>query len=385
VSQIRLKAAFYRGGTSKAVIFRSDNLPTAYAEGGAARDALFLAIMGSPDRYGRQLDGMGGGISSLSKLAVVGKSSHPDADVDYTFAQVGIDKPVVGYRGNCGNIGSAIGPYAVDEGLVTAKDGTAEIRIHNTNTRKIMIAEFAVENGCARIAGDFVLDGVPGAGAPIKLRFVDPGGAATGKLFPTGNVVDVLKLPDGREIQATLIDAANPLVIVGMADLLPDHQGFEPKWFETAEALAILEKIRVAAALAMGLVEDREQARTKLTNLPLVSIVRPPCDYRARSSEQYAARQMDIVTQMISAGQPHKATPLTGAMCLAASSMIPGTIAHAAAVQAGGGDIVRIGHPSGVLQVAARCDNRDGGWHVTEASVYRTARRLFEGNVLVPA
>jgi 2-methylaconitate isomerase len=384
--QRSLRAAFYRGGTSKAVIFRKEDLPPGEPPANCAEwDRLFLSLMGSPDAAGRQLDGMGGGISSLSKIAIVSPSTREGIDVDYTFAQIGVDKPVVGYRGNCGNIGSAIGPYALDEGIVSTNSGIATVNTFNTNTKKKMVARFATAGGNAKIEGDFVIDGVSRAGSPIRLTFLDPGGAATGKLLPTGNVRDVLEIGKGRKIEASLVDVANPVVVIDMDSVCPERQGFDPAWFQSPEQRALFEDIRVAAAQAMGLVPDEETARTHLTNLPLVAIVRRPSAYVTSSAANVGPHQIDIVTQMISMGLPHKATPLTGAMCLAAASRINGTIAHAVADPENlHRDEFRIGHPSGVLQVTASCEQRHDGWHVGEAGVFRTARRLFDGRVLMP-
>jgi 2-methylaconitate cis-trans-isomerase PrpF len=381
-----LRAAFYRGGTSKAVIFRKEDLPAGEPPANCAEwDRLFLSLMGSPDAAGRQLDGMGGGISSLSKIAIVSPSTRDGIDVDYTFAQIGVDKPVVSYRGNCGNIGSAIGPYALDEGIVSTNADTAIVKIFNTNTRKRMVAQFATENGNAKIEGDFAIDGVSRSGSPIRLTFLDPAGAATGKLLPTGNVRDVLEIGGGRKIEASLVDVANPAVVIDMDGVCPEPQGFDSSWFQSPEQRALFEDIRVAAAKAMGLVPDEETARTRLTNLPLVAIVRKPSAYVTSSAICVSQQQVDIVTQMISMGLPHKATPLTGAMCLAAASKIKGTIAHEAAnPESAHRDEFWIGHPSGVLQVTASCEQRGDGWHVGEAGVFRTARRLFDGRVLMP-
>jgi 2-methylaconitate cis-trans-isomerase PrpF len=386
LTQRSLRAAFYRGGTSKAVIFRKEDLPAGEPPANCAEwDRLFLSLMGSPDAAGRQLDGMGGGISSLSKIAIVSPSTREGVDVDYTFAQVGVDKPVVSYRGNCGNIGSAIGPYALDEGIVSTNSDMATVKIFNTNTKKKMIAQFATEDGNAKIEGDFVIDGVSRAGSPIRLTFLDPAGAATGKLFPTGNVRDVLETGAGRKIEVSLVDVANPVVVIDMDSVCPERHGFDPAWFQSPEQRALFEDIRVAAAKAMGLVPDEETARTHLTNLPLVAIVRRPSAYVTSSAVNVGPHQVDIVTQMISMGLPHKATPLTGAMCLAAASRIKGTIAHAVAnPESLHRDEFRIGHPSGVLQVTASCEQRHDGWHVGEAGVFRTARRLFDGRVLMP-
>jgi 2-methylaconitate isomerase len=387
LNQQRLRAAFYRGGTSKAVIFRKEDLPAGDPPGNCAEwDRLFLSLMGSPDSAERQLDGMGGGISSLSKIAVISRSAREGIDIDYTFAQVGIDKPVVSYRANCGNISSTVGPFALDEGLVSTNDEKqAVVRIFNTNTGKKLIAQFTTEDGNAKVGGDYKIDGVSRAGSPIKLTFVDPAGAATGKLLPTGNVRDLLDIGNGRKIEASLVDVANPVVIINMDDVCTEAQGFDTAWFQSVEQRKLLEDVRVAAAQAMGLVADEESARTQLTNLPLVAIVRKSTRYRTNSGTDVDANRLDIVTQMMSMGLPHKATPLTGAVCLAVACKITGTVANAVADPAGlGREEFRIGHPSGVLQLTAACERVEGAWRVAEAGVFRTARRLFEGHVLVP-
>lgn len=387
MTQRRLRAAFYRGGTSKAVIFRKEDLPPGNPPDNTPEwDRLFLSLMGSPDSAERQLDGMGRGISSLSKIAVISPSARDDSDVDYTFAQIGIDKPVVSYRANCGNVSSAVGPFAVDEGLVHADGGQATVRIFNTNTGKRLTAEFAVRDGVATVEGDYRIDGISRPGSPIKLTFMEPAGAATGKLLPTGNVRDVLELANGRGVEASLVDVANPVAIVHMDDFSPRKDGFDPAWFQSAEQRKLLEDVRVAAAQAMGLVADEQAARTKMTNLPLVAIVRSPLSYRSSAGLEIDPARVDVVTQMMSMGLPHKATPLTGAMCLAAACKIKGTVANDVASPEGlAREEFRIGHPSGVLQLTASCVNTGGKWHVPQAGVFRTARRLFDGHVHVPA
>jgi hypothetical protein len=346
------------------VIFRKADLPPGEPpENCAEWDRLFLSLMGSPDGAERQLDGMGSGISSLSKIAIISPSAREGIDIDYTFAQIGIEKPVVSYRANCGNISSAVGPFALDEGLISAADGQATVRIFNTNTNKKLVAEFAVESGKAKVAGDYRIDGVSRPGSPIKLTFVDPAGAATG--LPTGNVRDVLDIGRGRKIEASLVDIANPVAIINMDDVCSEEQGFDTAWFQSVEKRKLLEEVRIAAALAMNLVADEDTARTRMTNLPLVAIVRKSCRYKTSSGVDVDASRVDIVTQMMSMGLPHKATPLTGAMCLAAACKITGTVANAVANPAGlGREEFRIGHPSGVLQLTAACERVEGAWRV---------------------
>ncbi len=378
--QISIPAVYMRGGTSRAIIFRDKDLPAAPA----ARDAVFLAALGSPDPNRRQLNGLGGAISSLSKIAVVGPSSHPDADVDYTFGQVAVDAPLVQYKGNCGNISSAIGPFAVDEGLVEPDGDTASIRIHNTNTGKIIVSRFAVTGGVAAVEGDFELQGVAGRGAPIRLSFLEPGGAATGRLLPTGNTRDELTIPELGTVPVSLVDAANPTVFVaasalGMRGLeLPDEIDATPGLLQRCEA------VRIAAAVKMGIAGSAEEAATRIRNLPQVAILTSPTDAPTLSGRILKANEIHIVARMISAGQPHKASPLTGAMCLAIAMRLPGTIAAELAHLPSDphADLI-IGHPSGTLPVAARVRLAPEP-HAEEAVVYRTARRLMQGSVLIP-
>ncbi len=365
-----------RGGTSKAVIFRREHLP----EDQSAWASIFLAVMGSPDPNGRQLDGMGGGISSLSKVCVVAPPSRPDADVDFTFAQVSISDGIVDFSGNCGNMSSAIGPYAVDEGLVpsVSRDGAVVVRIHNTNTRKIVQARFTVAENVATVDGDLAIDGVSGTGAPIRLDFMHPGGARTGKLLPTGNCVDRLLLPDGASVEASLVDASNPSVFVG-ADALGLNGSELPDIIERdAVLLGRLEDIRCAGAVAMGLAPDLESAARAVAQ-PKVAMVSAPRVVTTLSGCLLAAEDQDIVIRMISVGRPHRAVPLTGALCLAAACHVPGSIPHRMVRSRNGvlAKTLRIGHPSGTILVSAKVD--DGT--IEYASVYRTARRLFEGAV----
>jgi 2-methylaconitate cis-trans-isomerase PrpF len=378
MEQLKLRAVYMRGGTSKAVMFRAEDLPSQRA----LWDPIFIALMGSPDPNGRQLDGMGGGISSLSKVCVIGPPSRDDADVDYTFAQISVKNAAVDYSGNCGNMSSAVGPFAVDERIVEAREGEAVVRIHNTSTCKIIVARFAVHDGLAEIEGDFALPGVAGTGAPIRLDFLDPGGAGTGSLLPTGHVADTLET-DGKTFRASMVDAANPCVFVDAADL--HMTGIEmPEEIEAdAHLLDRLEAIRIAASIRMGIARDREEAAAK-PSIPKVAMVTGPRHARTLSGAPLDSDAADLTVRMISLEQPHRAVPLTGAMCLAVAARLPGSIVHDLARPAESADApVRIAQPSGLTVVGASVKRKGDNWAVEHATVYRTARRLMEGLVCV--
>ncbi len=374
---LRLPAVFMRGGTSRAVVFRVEHLP---ADRGAWDD-IFLKVMGSPDPNGRQLDGMGGGLSSLSKICIVGPPGRPDADVDYTFAQVSVREALVDYSGNCGNMSSAIGPFAVEEGLVTApRDGEAVVRIHNTNTGKIIVARFPVLDGALAADGDMEIDGVAGRAAPIRLEFLSPGGARTGLLLPTGRATDELDVPGLGRIAASCIDAANPCVFVAAPDLgktgveLPDELGDDALFMDRMEA------VRRAASVLMGITADHEAA-AKVGSVPMVAMLCAPREAPTLSGRMLTPADTAICVRMISMRQPHHAVPVTGSVCLAIAARVPGSIAHGLC-SAGTGPIA-IGHPSGVTLVdAALGVGADGLPQADYGAVYRSARRLFEGAVL---
>lgn len=378
MAQQRIRAAFIRGGTSKAIVFRREDLPAAQSEW----DPIFLSLMGSPDPNGRQLDGMGGGLSSLSKVCVVGPPSRADADVDYTFAQIGVKDAGVDYSANCGNMSSAIGPFAVDDGLVEApRDGEAVVRIHNTNTKKIIVARFPMQDGAPAVTGEMALDGVAGTAAPVRLEFTDPGGARTGRLLPTGRVCDVLEVPGFESVEASLIDAANPCVFVDAASVGKSGTELPDALDGDADFLARMEAIRCAASVAMGLAPDVQRAGA-IGSVPKVAMVTSPCEVPTLSGGTLAAGDMDIVIRMISVGQPHRAVPITGAACLAIETRLRGSIPQRLA-RAGTGPI-RIAHPSGLIVVDAEVEHADdpARARAIHGAVYRTTRRLFEGHVL---
>jgi 2-methylaconitate cis-trans-isomerase PrpF len=377
MDQAFIPAIFMRGGSSKGVFFHARDLPAERA----ARDAIFLSVLGSPDPYGRQLDGMGGGISSLSKAVIIGPPTHPDADVDYLFAQVAVDKPVVDWSSNCGNLSSAVGPFAVDEGLVRVADGEALVRIHQVNTKRIIHARFPLRGGKAVTAGDFAMAGVSGSGARIRLDFLAPGGGATGRLLPTGNPQDTLH-HDGRAYAASLIDAANACVFLDARDL--DLTGTEsPDVIEADPArMALLDALRRKAGVMMGLAATPEGVGLAL---PKIAVVASPAAYCALDGAAFAADTHDIAVRMISMERAHRAVPLTGAMCLGVASRIQGSVPHQLAGPPARADETRVANPSGILSVGAEVRQGSAGWHAESAVVYRSARRLMQGQVAVPA
>lgn len=379
-----MRAVFVRGGTSKALVFHAEDLPADPAE----RDELVLGMMGSPDPYGRQLDGMGGGVSSLSKVAIVARSAREDADVDYTFGQVAIDRAVVDWSGNCGNISSAIGPFAVDEGLCPRADGAAVVRIFNTNTGKIIHSRFAVRDGRAVVGGDLEIPGVPGTGAPIELSFVDPAGAGTGVLLPTGSVRDTVDLDSGRTVEVSLVDAITPTVFVAASAVGLSGSEHPSTIDAQEELLTLLDEIRRRGAVAMGLAPEPAKVADAV---PMIALVAPPQEFADLSGRIVRAEEHDVCLRMLAMGKAHRATAVTTALCTAVASFVDGTLVdqarRAGAPQepgpdSDGGRQLRIGTPSGVVQVGARVGRDADGWVVDEASVYRTARPLMRGVVI---
>ena len=379
--QQRIPAVFMRGGTSKAVVFHQKDLP---AERGLW-DAIFLAAIGSPDPYGRQLDGMGGGVTSLSKVCVVGPPSRPDADIDYTFAQILVKEGRVDYSSNCGNMTSAMGPFAVDEGLVRVSDREAMVRIHNTNTGKIIHSRFTLDDGRAAVDGDLEIPGVAGAGAPVRLEFLQPGGATTGRLLPTGRPRQALDVPGLGAIEVSMVDAANACVFVRARDVgltgteLPDALEAD------ADAMRRLGSVRIAASLAMGIARDTEDAAHKVSN-PAIGFVSGPQDARLSSGTRILAGDVDLTARMLARGQAHRALPLTRTLCMAVAARIGGTVVHDVARPARDpGAPIRIGMPSGVMVATASVHEHEGQWDAEQGGFLRTQRRLFEGSVLVRA
>ena len=379
--QLKIPAVFMRGGTSRAIVFHLSDLP----KDRAAWDEVFLAALGSPDPYQRQLNGMGGGISSLSKICIVAKSDRADADIDYTFAQVSPREAWVSYAAMCGNMSSAMGPFAVDEGLVKVAGNEAVVRIHNTNTGKIIHAHFAVDEGAAAIDGDYELLGVAGTGSPVRMDFISPGGANTGKLLPTGNVVDTLDVPGVGKVEATMVDAGNSLALID-AERIGLKGTESPMEIDAPEMLETIEKIRCVAGVAMGISATPEESRSKRPNLPKVAMIAPPRDATALSGELVPAADGDLTVRIISSGNCHRALPLTGAICTSVAARIEGTIAHRFARKAANPDAdIRLMQPSGITNLKPVVRREASGWVAERVGVYRTQRRLFDGYVYVQA
>jgi len=386
--QIRIPATYMRGGTSKGVFFRLQDLPQSCQVPGAARDKLFMRVIGSPDPYSAHIDGMGGATSSTSKCVILSKSSRPDHDVEYLYGQVSIDKPFVDWSGNCGNLSTGAGAFALHAGLVDASripdNGTCVVRIWQANIGKTIIAHVPVANGQVQETGDFELDGVTFPAAEIVLEFLDPSddGEEGGSMFPTGNLVDDLEVPGIGTLKATMISAGIPTVFVNAEDL--GYQGTELREDINGnpEALARLESIRVAGALRMGLIKTAEEALTR-QHTPKVAFVSRPKSYRASSGKNIEAGEVDLLVRALSMGKLHHAMMGTCAVAIGTAAAVPGTLVNLAA---GGGErqAVRFGHPSGTLRVGAEAKQIDGQWTVTKAIMSRSARVLMEGWVRVP-
>ena len=369
--QVRIPATFMRGGTSNAIVFHERDLP----KDKDLRERLFMGAMGSPDGYGRQLNGMGGGISSLSKICIVGPSSRPDADIDYTFHQIGVKEATVSYDSNCGNMSSAMGPFAVDEGLVKVSGSEALVRIHNTNTGKIIYARFTLDDGMAAIDGDFELKGVSGTGSPVIMSFRDPAGAITGKLLPTGNVVDVLDVPGMGRIEASFVDAAKPYIFLRAADLGLKGNEMPAALDADGALMKKFQALRQVAAETMGFPLS--------TTAPGLGFVAESMDAETLSGEKLKAADGSLTVRILSSGNVHRALPMTGALCTAVASRIEGTIPYQLS-RRGDGD-VRLMQPSGIVPLVATVARKNGVWTAEQVGVYRTQRRLFDGYVYVPA
>lgn len=390
VPQIRIPATYMRGGTSKGVFFRLQDLPEAAQVQGAARDALLLRVIGSPDPYGKQIDGMGGATSSTSKTVILSKSSKPDHDVDYLFGQVSIDKAFVDWSGNCGNLSAAVGPFAIANGLVhpsrLPENGLATVRIWQANIGKTIIAQVPMTAGAVQETGDFELDGVTFPAAEVQLEFLDPAdegdGEGGGAMFPTGNLVDDLEVPGVGTFQATLINAGIPTIFVNAEAIGYTGTELQEAINGDANALKMFETIRAHGAVRMGLIKDIAEAAQR-QHTPKVAFVAGPADYLSSSGRPVAAADIDLCVRALSMGKLHHAMMGTAAVAIGTAAAVPGTLVNLAA---GGGSrtAVRFGHPSGTLRVGAEATQVNGQWTVTKAIMSRSARVLMEGWVRVP-
>ncbi len=378
---VKIPAVIMRGGTSKGVYLLENDLPA----DNKVRDQVILSIFGSPDS--RQIDGLGGADPLTSKVAIISPSSRDDTDVDYTFGYVGINEAHVDYSGNCGNISSGVGPFAVDEGLVQVVEPVTTVRIFNTNTKKIIEAEVPVKNGRAAVEGDFSIDGVPGTGAKILLNFLNSEGAKTGKLLPTGNKVDVITLQDGREIQVSIVDAANPAIFARAEDLGLTGKELPVDAEKNPAILQTMEEIRCICAEMIGMASDREKASAETPAVPKVALVAAPGDYQSSQGVLVKPENIDLIARTKALGKMHKAYAVTGGICTATAALIKGTVvSEVVGNRAVETNTVRIGHPSGVLEFAIELvSEEDGTMHLKKAAVARTARRIMDGSVYVPA
>lgn len=386
--QIRIPATYLRGGTSKGVFFRLEDLPVAAQVPGKARDALLMRVIGSPDPYGKHTDGMGGATSSTSKCVIVSKASVPDHDVDYLYGQVAIEQPFVDWSGNCGNLSAAVGPFAIAAGLIDPsripRDGTVVVRIWQANIHKTIIAHVPVSTGQVQETGDFELDGVTFPAAEIQLEFIDPAdeGEGGGAMFPTGNLVDELEVPGVGTLRATMINVGVPTIFLNAADIGYTGTELQGAINGDAKALAMFEAIRSHGAVRMGLIPNVEAAAQR-QHTPKVAFVAPPQDYVSSSGKHVAAGDIDLLARALSMGKLHHAMMGTAAVAIGTAASIPGTLVNLAAGNRQR-EVVRFGHPSGTLRVGAQAQQVDGKWIVTKAVMSRSARVLMEGWVRVP-
>jgi probable AcnD-accessory protein PrpF len=387
MTQLKIPAVYMRGGTSKGVFFRAEDLPADTK----ARERILLRVIGSPDRYGKQTDGMGGATSSTSKIVILSKSEHPDCDIDYLFGQVAIDRPVIDWSGNCGNLTTAVGPFAISEGMIAApRDGEAIVRIWQANIQKRIVSHVPMKDGAVVELGDFELDGVTFPAAEVKIEFLDPaadegeGDDVAGGMFPTGNRIDTLDVPGVGVVEATLINAGNPTIFVDAARLGLTGTELQGDINGDAKLLALAEAVRSHGAVAMGLVKTAQEATDKRPHTPKLSFVAKPAGYTASDGKKIGPGAIDLLARIFSMGVLHHAMTGTGAVALAAAAAIPGTVVSRIA-PVGADGRVKFGHPSGILNVGAEACEKDGQWAVTKVMMSRSARRLMEGWVRVPA
>ncbi|MGG1596539.1 2-methylaconitate cis-trans isomerase PrpF family protein [Paenibacillus naphthalenovorans] len=373
---VKVPTTIMRGGTSKGLILRKVDLPS----DPQLRDHMILRLFGSPDS--NQIDGLGGGTSLTSKLALVGPPSRSGAHIDYTFGQVSLEKNVIDYKVTCGNLITAVGLYAAEEGYVALTEPVTEVRIYNTNINKIIVAEIPVENGQIKYEGDFSIAGVPGVASKIMLNFLDSGGTFTGKTLPTGSPVDTVWLQDGRRFEISFVDCSNPVVFVRAHDVGAKGTELHQEINGNKELLDTLEQIRVQAGIKTGLIRPDEIVHPSTHALPKIAMVAAPADYITSSNQMVPAGDTDILSRYLAMGTLHKAHAVSGAMALAAACQIPGSIPNQLTTSSGSG--VRVGHPSGILYVEAKVEQHKSSWSVERAACGRTARRLMDGYAYIP-
>lgn len=384
--QVKIQATYMRGGTSKGVFFKVEDLPEAAQQAGELRDNLLLRVIGSPDPYGKQTDGMGGATSSTSKTVLLSKSSEPDHDVDYLFGQVAIDKAFVDWSGNCGNLSAAVGPFAIANGLIDAdrvpENGIATVRIWQANIKKTIVAKVPMTNGEVQETGDFELDGVTFPAAEVQVEFMHPA-AGDGSIFPTGNIVDDLEVPGVGNFKATLINAGIPTIFLNAADIGYTGTELQGAINSDEDALAMFETIRAHGAIKMGLIKTLDEAATR-QHTPKVAFVGAPAAYTASSGKEVQAENIDLVVRALSMGQLHHAMMGTAAVAISIAAAVPGTLVNLAA---GGGErsSVTFGHPSGTLRVGGEAQQGEESWTAIKAVMGRSARVLMEGTVRIPA
>ena len=378
--QTKIRTVYMRGGTSKALFFHENHLPKDLD----TRNRVILAAYGSPDPNRRQIDGIGGAVSTTSKVSIISPSEDPQYDVNYLFGQVSIDKPMIDFKGNCGNISSAVGPFAIDEGLVRAEEPMTTVRIYQVNTKKLIVAEVPVRNGLHNEEGDFMITGVPSPGAEIRLHFVDPGGSVTQMLLPTGNAKDTIEIAGIGKIAISIVDATNPLVFVKAGDL--GLKGTEIAEIDnSAEIRQKLENIRSRAAVMIGLARSQEEASERSQAVPKMAFVSEPQEYKNVTGQVTQKEEIDLTARIMSMGTLHKAYAGTGAICTAGAARIEGTVVHEVLSRSAlGKHQVRLGHPGGVMTVDAEMEKKGNTYNYKEAVLSRSARRLMEGYVLVP-
>ena len=372
-TEFHIPAVIMRGGTSKGVYLLESDLP----KDRETWDEILLRMMGSPDK--KQIDGLGGSQSVTSKVAIVGPSARGDADVDYTFAQVSVDKPIVSYKGNCGNISSGVGPFAIEKGLVRAEDGITTVRIYNTNTDKIIAADVETKGGKVVYDGDFSIAGVPGTASPIRLKFIEPTGTLGRGLLPTGREVDVLEVPGYGPVEVSIVDAANPLVFARAKDLGLTGRELPEEINGDEETSALLEAVRGLAAVKLGLIKDYRNSAWETPGIPKMTFVAEPEDYQASDGTVIKKGEIDLLSRMMSMQKAHPSYAMTGAMCTAAALVIPGSVVN----QVCGGEtdpqFIRIGHPGGILECGVDYETEGGLPAILDTFGFRTANLIMEG------